>query len=100
MPGRFTYMTVTDMRTVSQRLAPALAHLFNHQTHHRGQAHMILTVLGKPSVPLDLIYSSGPRKAGRLPERPASCMADGGALLRRLGVTAGMTTPRPARSGS
>ena len=56
LPGRFTYMTVTDMRTVSQRLAPALAHFFNHQTHHRGQAHMILTVLGRPSVPLDLIY--------------------------------------------
>jgi len=54
--GRFTYMTVTDMRTVSQRLAPALAHLFNHQTHHRGQAHMVLTVLGRPSVQLDLIY--------------------------------------------
>nr|WP_295463507.1 DinB family protein [Mesorhizobium sp.] len=54
--GRFTYMTVTDMRTVSQRLAPALAHLFNHQTHHRGQAHMILTSLGKPSLTLDLIY--------------------------------------------
>ncbi|MGN6537487.1 MAG: DinB family protein [Mesorhizobium sp.] len=56
LAGRFSYMTVTDMRTVSQRLVPALAHLFNHQTHHRGQAHMILTVLGKPSVPLDLIY--------------------------------------------
>lgn len=54
--GRFTYMTVTDMRTISQRLAPALDHFFNHQTHHRGQAHMILTVLGRPSVPLDLIY--------------------------------------------
>jgi uncharacterized damage-inducible protein DinB len=54
--GRFTYMTVTDMRTVSQRLAPALAHLFNHQTHHRGQVHMILTALGRPSVQLDLIY--------------------------------------------
>jgi uncharacterized damage-inducible protein DinB len=54
--GRFTYMAVTDMRTVSQRFAPALAHLFNHQTHHRGQAHTILTVLGRPSVQLDLIY--------------------------------------------
>jgi uncharacterized damage-inducible protein DinB len=54
--GRFTYMTVTDMRTVSQRLAPALDHFFNHQTHHRGQAHMILTALGKPSLQLDLIY--------------------------------------------
>ncbi len=54
--GRFTYLTVTDMRTVSQRLAPALAHFFNHQTHHRGQAHAILTALGQPSVQLDLIY--------------------------------------------
>jgi uncharacterized damage-inducible protein DinB len=56
LEGRFTYMTVTDMRTVSQRLAPALAHFFNHQTHHRGQAHAILTTLGRPSIELDLIY--------------------------------------------
>lgn len=56
LAGRFTYMTVTDMRTISQRLAPALSHLFNHQTHHRGQAHTILTVLGKEAPPLDLIY--------------------------------------------
>ncbi|MGD9916002.1 MAG: DinB family protein [Rhizobiaceae bacterium] len=55
LEGRFTYMTVTDIRTVSQRLAPALAHFFNHQTHHRGQAHMILTVLGKPSLGLDMV---------------------------------------------
>jgi uncharacterized damage-inducible protein DinB len=55
LAGRFTYTTVSDMRTVSQRLAPALAHFFNHQTHHRGQAHMILTALGRPSVNLDLI---------------------------------------------
>lgn len=56
LAGRFSYMTVTDMRTISQNLAPALHHVFNHQTHHRGQAHMILTVLGRASVPLDLIY--------------------------------------------
>lgn len=56
LAGRFTYMTVTDLRTVSQRLSPALAHFFNHQTHHRGQAHTILTSLGKPSLVLDLIY--------------------------------------------
>ncbi|TIX20548.1 MAG: damage-inducible protein DinB, partial [Mesorhizobium sp.] len=54
LSGRFSYMTVSDMRTISQRLAPALDHFFNHQTHHRGQAHAILTVLGRPSVPLDL----------------------------------------------
>ncbi|EJM98756.1 DinB family protein [Phyllobacterium sp. YR531] len=53
--GRFTYTTVSDMRTISQRLAPALAHLFNHQTHHRGQAHGILTTLGKTAPSFDLI---------------------------------------------
>ena len=56
LAGRFTYMALTDMRTVSQRLAPALAHVFNHQTHHRGQAHTQLTTLGRPSVPLDLAF--------------------------------------------
>ena len=55
LAGRFSYLTLPDMRTVSQRLAPALSHFFNHQTHHRGQAHMCLTVLGRPSVPLDLM---------------------------------------------
>lgn len=33
-----------------------LAHLFNHQTHHRGQAHAVLTLLGvaEPD-PMDLL---------------------------------------------
>ncbi len=40
-----------DCRTLNgalqkQRRRDILAHLFNHQTHHRGQAHAILTVLG------------------------------------------------------
>jgi uncharacterized damage-inducible protein DinB len=52
----FTYTPITDPRTVTQRLGPALAHFFNHQTHHRGQAHMILTSLGKAAPPIDLIY--------------------------------------------
>jgi len=42
--------------TQRQRRREILAHLFNHQTHHRGQAHTILTVLGvtEPE-PLDLL---------------------------------------------
>lgn len=56
LAGRFTYVTITDMRTVSQRLAPALSHFFNHQTHHRGQAHTILSFLGKEPPVLDLVY--------------------------------------------
>ena len=54
--GRFTYTAITDMRTVSQRLSPALAHFFNHQTHHRGQAHALLTGLDVDAPALDLVY--------------------------------------------
>ncbi|MFL6617838.1 MAG: DinB family protein [Povalibacter sp.] len=39
-----------------QRRREVLAHVFNHQTHHRGQAHAVLTLLGiaEPD-PLDLL---------------------------------------------
>ena len=55
LAASFTYVPVTTPAPVTQRLAPALAHFFNHQTHHRGQVHGALTALGKPSVVLDLI---------------------------------------------
>jgi uncharacterized damage-inducible protein DinB len=56
LTGRFTYTALTDMRTISQRLAPALAHSFNHQTHHRGQVHALLTGFGLEAPVLDLVY--------------------------------------------
>ena len=43
---RFTYRTITNPSDITQPLAPALAHFFNHQTHHRGQAHALLTAIG------------------------------------------------------
>jgi uncharacterized damage-inducible protein DinB len=45
-----------------------LAHLFNHQTHHRGQAHAILTFLGvtEPD-PLDLLLMQREQSAGKHP---------------------------------
>jgi uncharacterized damage-inducible protein DinB len=52
---------VRDFRTLNGTpsrlpLGDILAHLFNHQTHHRGQAHAVLTMLGvaEPD-PLDLL---------------------------------------------
>lgn len=56
LSGRFTYTAIVDMRTISQRIAPALAHFFNHQTHHRGQAHALLTGFGLEGPVLDLVY--------------------------------------------
>lgn len=52
----FTYTMITMPGTVTQRLAPALTHFFNHQTHHRGQVHVLLTQLTGTAPPLDLIY--------------------------------------------
>ncbi|RXT29174.1 damage-inducible protein DinB [Rhizobium leguminosarum] len=56
LAANFTYVTVVQPVEITQPLASALAHFFNHQTHHRGQCHMTLTGLGKPSLTLDLIY--------------------------------------------
>jgi uncharacterized damage-inducible protein DinB len=36
-------------------LAPALDHFFNHQTHHRGQAHVLVSAAGAAPPPLDLL---------------------------------------------
>lgn len=54
--GHLSYTPLSNPEPVTQRLAPALSHFFNHQTHHRGQAHTILSILGKDPPPLDLIY--------------------------------------------
>jgi uncharacterized damage-inducible protein DinB len=53
----FTYRTITDPSDVTQPRRSALAHFFNHQTHHRGQAHGLLTMIGgRPATPsLDLV---------------------------------------------
>ncbi len=58
LAGTFSYRTITSPADITQRLAPALAHFFNHQTHHRGQAHTLLTIAGGKDAapPLDLIY--------------------------------------------
>ena len=51
-----SYTPVTNPVPIVQPLAPALLHAFNHQTHHRGQAHALLTRLRRDAPPLDLIY--------------------------------------------
>jgi uncharacterized damage-inducible protein DinB len=51
------YRTLVNPQTIEQSLAPALDHFFNHQTHHRGQAHALLSaMLGNDQTPsFDLI---------------------------------------------
>ncbi len=62
----------------------ALAHFFNHQTHHRGQAHAILTRLGVAEPPpLDLLVMQ--REAARAAAATAAAPA-----------RPGPASPRPA----
>lgn len=56
LAGLIRYRRVSSPETVEQPLAPALAHFFNHQTHHRGQAHGLLTQLAGKAPELDLLY--------------------------------------------
>ena len=57
LAGTLRYRTVTRPQDIEQPLSPALDHFFNHQTHHRGQAHALLSaVIGNEATPsFDLI---------------------------------------------
>jgi uncharacterized damage-inducible protein DinB len=56
LAGTIKYRRVSSPEKIEQSLAPALAHWFNHQTHHRGQVHALLTGLLGHAPELDLLY--------------------------------------------
>ena len=56
LAAEITYTTITGPMTMTQRRDQALAHFFNHQTHHRGQVHALLTRLTGDAPPLDLLF--------------------------------------------
>jgi uncharacterized damage-inducible protein DinB len=64
--GTITYRRVSSPEQFEQHLAPALAHWFNHQTHHRGQVHALLTGLVGNAPELDLLFFQ------RLSAKPAA----------------------------
>lgn len=49
------YRRISSPDPIEQQLDPALAHWFNHQTHHRGQVHALLTGLVGNAPELDLL---------------------------------------------
>jgi uncharacterized damage-inducible protein DinB len=55
LAGRLVY---TNMRgdPFETPMTLVLGHLFNHETHHRGQVHDLLSQTDVPPPPLDLIY--------------------------------------------
>jgi uncharacterized damage-inducible protein DinB len=65
LAGVIHYRRVSTPEPEEQPLAEALAHWFNHQTHHRGQAHALLTRFGAAGPELDLLYYQRLAKAGK-----------------------------------
>jgi uncharacterized damage-inducible protein DinB len=53
--GRLRYQTITNPIEIDQPVASTLMHFFNHQTHHRGQVHCLLTGFGLDAPVLDLV---------------------------------------------
>lgn len=45
--GELTWFSGTTMSEATAPLSMILTHLFNHQTHHRGQTHAMLTAAGE-----------------------------------------------------
>lgn len=50
------YRALVDGAISSMPMRMVLAHLFNHATHHRGQAHGLLSQTAVPPPPLDLTF--------------------------------------------
>ncbi|ROU04293.1 DinB family protein [Histidinibacterium lentulum] len=52
--GDLTWMSGAAGREVSRPVALCVAHMFNHQAHHRGQLHAMLTAAGVKMPDTDL----------------------------------------------
>jgi uncharacterized damage-inducible protein DinB len=76
--GTIKYRRVSSPEQFEQQLAPALAHWFNHQTHHRGQVHAVLTGLVGEAPELDLLFFQ------RLSAKPAARIVKTSLAKRRL----------------
>jgi uncharacterized damage-inducible protein DinB len=55
LDGTICYRTISNPADIEQQLKLALLHVFNHQTHHRGQVHCLLTRITGGAPSLDLI---------------------------------------------
>lgn len=64
LAGSIRYRRASTPEMFEQALAPVLAHWFNHQTHHRGQAHALLTGLTGRAPELDLLFYQRATAAG------------------------------------
>lgn len=56
LTGNISFKTISMGGEVNMSLALCIAGFFNHQTHHRGQVHAMLTAAGQNAPVSDLIF--------------------------------------------
>src|SRR5262245_39863826 len=54
LAGDLVWFSGATNREMRRQKGPLVAHFFNHQTHHRGQAHALLTASGQDTGDTDL----------------------------------------------
>jgi uncharacterized damage-inducible protein DinB len=59
LDGTLTWFSGSAGRDITRSRALLVAHLFNHQTHHRGQIHAALTAAGCKTAATDLPFMPG-----------------------------------------
>src|SRR5271169_3638613 len=66
LAGTIRYRSTRSPAEIEQHLAPLLLHFFNHQTHHRGQAHCLLTEITGEAPSFDLLIYQRQTGAGMI----------------------------------
>lgn len=56
LDGDLKWYSGTQSKDFVQPLALCITHFFNHQTHHRGQVHAMLTAAGRSAPVTDLVF--------------------------------------------
>ncbi|MEJ2029849.1 MAG: DinB family protein, partial [Maritimibacter sp.] len=56
LSGDLNWYSMAMQADVSKPLGLCIAHVFNHQTHHRGQVHAMLTAAGAKPDDTDLAF--------------------------------------------
>lgn len=60
LAGDMTWVSAAGNRQFTMPRALLVTHMFNHQTHHRGQVHAMLTAAGAKPDDTDLIFMPDP----------------------------------------
>ena len=58
LAGQMVWYSAAVGQEMSRPQALCAMHMFNHQTHHRGQVHAMLTAAGAMPGPTDLAFAS------------------------------------------